>query len=106
MATHSAELADKATEHLGYLSSCWPASEDLWKSWSRAGREAVLALGRSPEHVLTTTNHVESFNNVIKGRELPLWKRHGRRFRVDILLCKKSCHRCSRSDGYNSKNKN
>lgn len=83
-------LADPAVagalRHLDYLANYW-LDIDLWKSWSLYGRElAAERLGCEVEGVLPTTNHLESFNGVLKRKHLRRWQRGGRRLRVDVLL--------------------
>jgi hypothetical protein len=38
------------------------------------------------EGVLPTTNHLESFNAVLKTQHLPQWQRSGTRLRIDFLI--------------------
>lgn len=77
----------QAEDHLDYLSSYWLASEALWESWSARGRILAAKRMNCPiENIVTTTNHLESFNNVLKGKHLQRWKHGGRRLRVDVLL--------------------
>ncbi|KAI1781670.1 hypothetical protein LXA43DRAFT_977973 [Ganoderma leucocontextum] len=75
-----------ALKHVDYLSNYW-LDIDLWKSWSLYGREfAAERLGCEVEGVIPTTNHLESFNGVLKRKHLRRWQRGGRRLRVDVLL--------------------
>lgn len=77
---------DGALAHLKYLREFW-LDEHLWKDWSGYARqEAARILGCSVDGVLPTTNHLESFNRVLKYRHLPTAQRGGRRLRVDVLL--------------------
>ncbi|RDX39548.1 hypothetical protein OH76DRAFT_1302925, partial [Lentinus brumalis] len=65
-----AALAAGALEHLTYLTGYW-MSESLWQSWSAYGRRvAAERLGFEVSMVLTTTNHLESFNGVLKRKHL------------------------------------
>ncbi|RDX42278.1 hypothetical protein OH76DRAFT_1305791, partial [Lentinus brumalis] len=65
-----AQLAAGALEHLTYLSGYW-MSESLWRSWSAFGRqEAAHRLGFEVNMVLMTTNHLESFNDILKRKHL------------------------------------
>ncbi|TFK47677.1 hypothetical protein OE88DRAFT_1596329, partial [Heliocybe sulcata] len=62
--------AEKGLEHLRYLEDYW-LREELWQSWSDFGRQhASELLGIPVEGVLTTTNHLESFNGVFKNKYL------------------------------------
>ncbi|KZV80609.1 hypothetical protein EXIGLDRAFT_780756 [Exidia glandulosa HHB12029] len=66
----SKSAVEKAIEHLDYLQGYW-LTEDLWKSWSAYGRlYAANLLGRPVCTVLTTTNHLEAFNRVLKRTHL------------------------------------
>ncbi|KAJ7807916.1 hypothetical protein B0H14DRAFT_2306313, partial [Mycena olivaceomarginata] len=79
-------VARKATEHIDYLDSYW-TTENLWKSWSDYGRTVLASLlGRAGDYVIPTTNHLESFNGVLKRIHLKRWQNGGRRMRVDILI--------------------
>jgi hypothetical protein len=69
-----------------YLRDYW-SSSGLWKSWSQFGTtEAARRLGCDPSKVLTTTNHLESFHNVLKNSLIKRWRRAGRRLRFDVLI--------------------
>ncbi|KZV93601.1 hypothetical protein EXIGLDRAFT_40943 [Exidia glandulosa HHB12029] len=82
----SKSAVEKAIEHLDYLQGYW-LTEDLWKSWSAYGRfYAANLLGRPVCTVLTTTNHLEAFNRVLKRTHLRRWQRNGRRLRIDVLV--------------------
>ncbi|KAF5309298.1 hypothetical protein D9611_015003 [Ephemerocybe angulata] len=73
-------------KHLDYLVDNW-LSEELWKSWSEYGRiEASKRLGIAVEGVIPTTNHLESFNGLLKRKHLALWLHSGHRLRVDTLI--------------------
>lgn len=59
----------------------------MWASWSRKGRnDAAAVLGINIEGVLPTTNHLESFNGVLKRKHLGQWQRGGRKLRFDVLI--------------------
>lgn len=80
------QLAAGALAHLTYLAEYWMA-ESLWRSWSAFGRRvAADKLGREVSMILTTTNHLESFNGVLKRKHLRRWQRGNRRLRIDVLL--------------------
>ncbi|KAI8974268.1 hypothetical protein BD414DRAFT_517646 [Trametes punicea] len=75
-----------ARAHLEYLVGYW-LSDSLWKSWSEYGRQtAAKLLGCEVDGVIPTTNHLESFNGVLKNKHVRRWQRGGRRLRVDVLL--------------------
>ncbi|KAI0046733.1 hypothetical protein FA95DRAFT_1667971 [Auriscalpium vulgare] len=81
------QVADQGLQHLKYLHNYWTSNEALWKSWSDHGRHAAADLLRCPfEGVLPTTNHLESFNGLLKRKHLRRWQRAGRRLRLDILI--------------------
>lgn len=78
--------SDKGLIHLNYLSSYW-VTDALWKSWSDYGRHIAGHILKCPfEGVLPTTNHLESFNGILKNKHLKRWQRSGRRLRVDVLI--------------------
>ncbi|KAL7283273.1 hypothetical protein ACG7TL_002702 [Trametes sanguinea] len=80
------EVITGSRAHLDYLENYW-LSEALWCSWSDYGRiRAAELLGCPIEGVLPTTNHLESFNGVLKRKHIRRWQRGGRRLRVDVLL--------------------
>ncbi|EIM88165.1 uncharacterized protein STEHIDRAFT_120371 [Stereum hirsutum FP-91666 SS1] len=79
--------ADGGIAHLDYLSVHWINTIEIWKSWSDHGRNiAAGILGCSFDWVLPTTNHLESFNNLLKNKHLRRWQRNGRRVRIDVLV--------------------
>lgn len=72
--------------YMKYFRSTW-MSLDLWESWSRKGRnDAATILGIEIDGVLPTTNHLESFNGVLKRKYIKQWQRSGRRLRFDVLI--------------------
>jgi hypothetical protein len=82
----SGKSFDKAIEHIDYLNNYW-TTENLWKSWSDFGRQvAASMLGCEMQGVIPTTNHLESFNGVLKRKHLRRWQNGGRRIRVDVLI--------------------
>lgn len=65
----------------------WIDTVEIWKSWSDHGRNiAAGILGCLFDWVLPTTNHLESFNNLLKNKQLRRWQRNGRRVRLDVLI--------------------
>ena len=79
-------IAAKAIEHLTYLDSYW-TTDALWHCWSDYGRKIASGLLKCPfEGVLPTTNHLESFNGVLKRKHLAQWQNGGHRVRLDLLV--------------------
>ncbi|KAF9028254.1 hypothetical protein BDZ89DRAFT_1015180 [Hymenopellis radicata] len=77
---------ERALAHLQYLDGYW-MSKELWASWSDFARlGAARLMNRSPESIFMTTNHLESFNNVLKNNRLAHQQRGGRRLRLDVLI--------------------
>lgn len=61
--------------------------ESLWQSWSQKGRAVASVILKIPiEGVLPTTNHLESFNCLLKRKYIPRWQRSGSRLRFDFLI--------------------
>ncbi|KIJ29355.1 hypothetical protein M422DRAFT_269311 [Sphaerobolus stellatus SS14] len=82
----NSSAAERGIVHLDYLLSFW-MKEDLWRSWSDFGCHAAAhLLSCQFEGVLPTTNHLESFNRLLKRKHLARWQRGGRRLRADMLL--------------------
>ncbi|KAJ6610917.1 hypothetical protein B0H10DRAFT_2224618 [Mycena sp. CBHHK59/15] len=76
----------KVVEHVDYLNDYW-TTNNLWKSWSDFGRKvAASLLGCKMDGVIPTTNHLESFNGVLKCKHLRRWQNGGRHIRVDVLI--------------------
>lgn len=70
--------AEAGIAHLNYY-------EPVWKSWSKRGRHIAAALsGCTFEGVLPTTNHLESFNEVLKNKRLHRRRRNNRPLRLDV----------------------
>ena len=80
-------VAGKGLQHLNdYLLGYW-TTDTLWKSWSDYGRRTAARVLKCPiEGVLPTTNHLESFNGLLKRKHLKRWQRGGKRLRIDVLL--------------------
>lgn len=82
----SVGIAQGGIKHLEYLESNWMSSP-LWQSWSDFGRlAAATRLGISLEGVIPTTNHLESFNSILKRKHLAAVLRSGHRLRFDSLI--------------------
>ncbi|KAK1235183.1 hypothetical protein PQX77_001598 [Marasmius sp. AFHP31] len=86
-ATSAAQAGKK---HLLYLTTNW-MDIAMWRSWSACGRLTVSNLLKIPiEGVVPTTNHLESFNGILKRKHLARWFHSGHRLRFDylvLLLC-------------------
>ena len=83
----AAAAAKSGTAFLAYMKSTW-MPESLWQGWSQKGRVVAATLLKIPiEGVLPTTNHLESFNCLLKRKYIPRWQRAGARLRFDFLIC-------------------
>ncbi|KAJ3832256.1 hypothetical protein F5878DRAFT_505339, partial [Lentinula raphanica] len=79
-------MAEAALKHLTYILEYW-MPENMWQSWSSRGRHAASArIGIPIDDMIPTTNHLESFNSVLKRKFIGSWLRTGRRLRVDLLI--------------------
>lgn len=59
----------------------------LWESWSEFGRMAAAArIGIPVEGIVPTTNHLESFNAILKRKYVARYLRSGHRLRFDVLI--------------------
>ena len=68
------EVAEKALTHLTYLRDYW-TTDSLWACWSDFGRRYAASILNCPyELVLPTTNHLESFNGLLKRKHLRRWQ--------------------------------
>jgi hypothetical protein len=87
--SHDASAAPAAKggiKHINYLITHWMLVA-LWKSWSEWGRVAASTVLNIPsEGVIPTTNHLESFNSILKRKHLPAHLRSGHRLRFDSLI--------------------
>ena len=73
-------------KYIEYLEVTW-MPQSLWDSWSEEGRgHAAGVLGVDIGDVLPTTNHLESFNGVLKRKHISQWQRSGRKLRFDVLV--------------------
>lgn len=82
----SAPAAKGGIKHLDYLVKEWMPLP-LWKSWSEWGRlEASTILKIPIEGVIPTTNHLESFNAILKRKHLSAHLHSGYRLRFDLLI--------------------
>ncbi|KAJ3852339.1 hypothetical protein EV368DRAFT_6407, partial [Lentinula lateritia] len=79
-------VCEAGLEHIRYLQNYW-MSRPLWESWSECGCLAAAArIGIPIEGIIPTTNHLESFNAVLKQKYLPRYLRSGHRLRFDALI--------------------
>lgn len=82
----SSQAASGGIKHLDYIIANW-MSLAMWRSWSDWGRIAASAVLKIPvEGVIPTTNHLESFNAILKRKHLPAWLHSGHRLRFDSLI--------------------
>jgi len=62
-------------------------TEALWASWSHAGQLKAAHILQKPVLVIApTTNHLESFNGVLKQKYIGRFRKGGRRIRFDLLI--------------------
>ncbi|KAJ3729336.1 hypothetical protein C8R42DRAFT_558864, partial [Lentinula raphanica] len=79
-------IAEAAQKHLRYLLDYW-MPENMWHSWSACGRHAAAGrIGISVPEMIPTTNHLESFNCILKRKFIGSWLRTGKRLRIDLLI--------------------
>ena len=71
----SLQAASKSgVTYIDYLSKTW-MPESLWQSWSQKGHSVASTILKIPvKGVLPTTNHLESFNAVLKQKHIPWWQ--------------------------------
>lgn len=61
--------------------------ELLWQSWAKAGQiVAAILLKRDINKVALTTNHLESFNRVLKKTHLENVQKGGQQLCLDVLI--------------------
>jgi hypothetical protein len=89
----ASEKAGKAgIKYVEYLVGVW-MPKSLWDSWSEEGRiGAAKILGVNVDSVLSTTNHLESFNGVLKRKHVAQLQRSGKRLRFDVLIFRLVLH--------------
>ncbi|KAJ3884267.1 hypothetical protein GG344DRAFT_33122, partial [Lentinula edodes] len=72
--------------HLDYIDRYW-MPVPMWQSWSESGRIAASTLLKVPvEDVIPTTNHLESFNAILKRKYIRSWLHSGYRLHFDVLI--------------------
>ncbi|BGP50138.1 hypothetical protein JCM10450v2_006049 [Rhodotorula kratochvilovae] len=82
----SSGVKNGAATFIMYLRSYW-LQPDLFESWSDGSRRAAAALlAVELDVIVSTTNHLESFNNVLKNRMLAPFKNGGGRLRLNLLV--------------------
>ncbi|KAJ3748257.1 hypothetical protein EV360DRAFT_56944, partial [Lentinula raphanica] len=78
--------AEAGLQHFRYLDEYW-MKQSLWQSWSEWGRLAAAAAIKIPvEGIIPTTNHLESFNMVLKKKYIQHHLHSGHRLRFDLLI--------------------
>ena len=72
--------------HLKYLTDTWmPPS--LWHSWSQKGQIQVSVILNIPiKGVIPTTNHLESFNRLLKQKHIHHWQHAGKHLQLDLFV--------------------
>ena len=70
MKKENAIAARGGIKHLDYLNEHW-MTISLWQSWSEFGQIRASSVLKIPvEGVIPTTNHLESFNAILKRKHL------------------------------------
>ena len=78
--------AQGGQKHLDYLMANWMPLA-LWQSWSEFGHVSASTLLKIPvEGIIPTTNHLESFNGLLKRKHLATWLRSGHRLHFNFLI--------------------
>jgi hypothetical protein len=76
----------KGLDHISYLSNYW-MKKPLWESWSASGRIAAsLRTGLALNELPRTTNHLESFNGLVKHHYIRNETKGGHRLRLDVTV--------------------
>jgi len=86
------KYANTGLVFLQYLDANW-LDQALWSSWSQHSHNLSAARLKQPvEGVIPTTNHLESFNGILKRKFIAQWEKAGHRLRFDAfihhLVCK------------------
>jgi len=82
----SVKSSNAGLEYLKYIEKSW-MPEELWSGWSMFRRKKAAArLGKPISGILPTTNHLESFNGVLKNKYLPQWQHSGHHLCFDVLI--------------------
>ena len=83
---NGAAAAKAVLLYLDYLVTTW-MPEPLWQNWSQKGRSvASVLLKIHVEGVLPTTNHLESFNRLLKRKYITHWQHSRSRLCFDFLI--------------------
>ena len=73
-------------KHLDYLTENW-ITLALWQSWSEFGCESASALLKIPvAGIIPKTNHLKSFNGLLKQKHLAMWLHSGHHLCFDFLI--------------------
>lgn len=84
--TASRNAALGGCKHLDYLTASWMLLP-MWRSWSGWGHlVAAAAMNILVQGVIPTTNHLESFNTILKQKHLAAWLHSGHWLRFDLLI--------------------
>ena len=84
--TLSQAALKSGVSYISYLSEMW-MPESLWQSWYQQGHSVASSILKIPiEGVLPTTNHLESFNSVLKQKHIPRWQCSGSCLCFDFLI--------------------
>jgi hypothetical protein len=82
----AAGAARGGIKQLDYLNEHW-MTVPLWQSWSEFGRIRASTVLKIPvDGVIPTTNHLESFNAILKKKHLAALLHSGHRLRFDSLI--------------------
>jgi hypothetical protein len=85
--TRIRRVTQGALDYCDYMLRIW-LQPNLFMAWSYTGRKEAAHLLQMPlSSILNTTNHLESFNNVLKNSLLIGYKKNGHRLRLDIFVC-------------------
>ena len=82
----SVKSSNAGLEYLKYIEKSW-MPEELWSGWLMFRRKKAAArLGKPISGILPTTNHLKSFNGVLKNKYLPQWQHSGHHLCFDVLI--------------------
>jgi hypothetical protein len=69
-----------------FLLGYW-TTDTLFKSWSDYCRRTAAQVLKCPiKGVMPMTNHIESFNGLLKWKHLKRWQHGGKRLQINVLL--------------------
>jgi len=70
-------FANASVDFLKYLHKTW-LNEALWSWWSQYGHNlAATCLKQPVEGIILMTNHLESFNGILKRKYVVQWQQAG-----------------------------